>query len=202
MDKETLLFFEIHKIELNDVVDAEGAPIYQIKDRMKANDKLFAYNTTPCEKGNHTIRDRSGHCIVCNTASIAFMKRSRQTGFVYIAGSIRKNYIKIGMTTTGINDRISRMNSRNVGNTNDWVVLKTIKCNFANMVEFGIQSKLSKYSVDGENSSEIFRCSYNKANEIVEAYFEENQIIKKEQKVHVVSLSKYNEFRNLLNSKR
>lgn len=199
MDKELLLFLEIHKIDLNDVQDAKGLPIYQIKDEMKSNDKLFAYNTTPCEKGGHTLRDRSGHCIVCNTANIAFMKRSRQTGYIYIAGSLLRNYIKVGMTTTGINDRISRMNSRRVGNTNDWVVLKTIKCDFANMIEFGIQNKLSRYSVNGENSTEIFRCSYNKANEIAETFFEENNIVKKEQKIHVVSLGRYNEFRNLIN---
>ena len=77
------------------------------------------------------------------------------------------------------------------------VVLKSIKCDFVNIVEKGIQHKLVKYSVNGENSTEIFMCSYNKANEITQEYFDENNIIKLEQKVHVMSLTKYNEFKNL-----
>jgi hypothetical protein len=207
MTKDLLEFIEYHKIDKNDIMDAKGLSISEIRDEMKKNDFLFAYNTTPCGNAGHTIRDRHDHCIACNTAHIAFMKRTKETGYIYIAGSIIKNFIKIGMTTENIEKRIGKLNSRKVGNTNDWVVIKAIKCDCANMVELGIHKELEKYKVEGDfydgdiESSEVFRCKYEKANEIVENYFANNNIIKKEQKTFLSNTDKYNSFRNLANPK-
>ena len=207
MEKSLLEFIEYHKIDKNDIIDANGQSISDIKDEMKKNDILFAYNTTPCGNAGHTIRDRHSHCIVCNTAHIAFMKRTKQTGYVYIAGSIIKNYIKIGMTTEDPEKRIGKLNSRKVGNTNDWVVIKAVKCDYVNQVEIGIQQLLIKYKVEGDKyddnteSSEIYRCKYDKANEIFEQYFEINEINRKENKSYIANPEKYNGFRNIANPK-
>jgi hypothetical protein len=207
MEKKLLEFIEYHKIDKSDIMDANGQSISDIKDEMKRNNILFAYNTTPCGKGGHIIRDRHSHCIVCNTANIAFMKRTKETGFVYIAGSILKNYIKIGMTTEDPAKRIVKLNSRKVGNTNDWIVIRAVKCDYANKVEIGIQKKLLKFKVDGDfyddntESIEIYRCKYEKANETFEKYFEDNEVIRIESKSYLVNPEKYNNFRNLANSK-
>ena len=205
MNKELLEFIEYHKIDKNDIIDANGQSISDIKDEMKRNDILFAYNTTPCSKAGHTIRDRQSHCIVYNTINIAFMKRTKETGYVYIAGSIAKKFIKIGMTTEDPEKRIKKLNSRKVGNTNDWIVIKAIKCDYANKVENGIHQQLLRYKVDGDfysegiESSEIYRCKYDKANEILENYFKNNGIISKERKSYLVRTENYNNFRNLAN---
>ncbi|KFF15729.1 GIY-YIG nuclease family protein [Chryseobacterium sp. JM1] len=207
MEKKLLEFIEYHKIDKYDIIDANGQSISDIKDDMKKNDILFAYNTTPCGNAGHTIRDRHSHCIVCNTAHIAFMKRTKETGYVYIAGSIIKNYIKVGMTTEDPEKRIGKLNSRKVGNTNDWVVIKAVKCDYANQVEIGIQQQLLKYKVDGDiydgdtESSEIYRCKYDKANDIFESYLEEKEVIRKDNKSYLVNPEKYNNFRNLANPK-
>ena len=185
MDKDLQDFLKHHKIDINDIIDAKGQSVSVIKDEMIRNNLLFAYNTTPCGNAGHTIRDRNSHCIVCNTVYIAFMNRTKVTGYVYIAGSIIKNYIKIGMTTEEPEKRIVKLNSRKVGNTNDWVVIKAIKCDYVNQVEIGIQKQLLKYKVDGDfydgetEASEIFRCKFEKANDTFENYFKENGIIKK-----------------------
>lgn len=207
MEKKLLEFIEYHKIDKYDIIDANGQSISDIKDDMKKNDILFAYNTTPCGNAGHTIRDRHSHCIVCNTAHIAFMKRTKETGYVYVAGSIIKNYIKVGMTTEDPEKRIGKLNSRKVGNTNDWVVIKAVKCDYANQVEIGIQQQLLKYKVDGDiydgdtESSEIYRCKYDKANDIFESYLEEKEVIRKDNKSYLVNPEKYNNFRNLANPK-
>lgn len=207
MEKDLLEFIEYHKIDKNDIIDANGQRISDIKDEMKKNDILFAYNTTACGNAGHTIRDRHSHCIVCNTAHIAYMKRTKETGYVYIAGSIIKNYIKIGMTTEDPEKRIGKLNSRKVGNTNDWIVIKAVKCDYANQVEIGIQQQLLKFKVDGDiyddktESSEIYRCRYDKANETFEKYFEDKGVIRKENKSYLVNPEKYNNFRNLANPK-
>ena len=147
MDKNLQEFLNYHKIDLDELYDAKGQPVNHIKDEMKREDKLFAFNTTPCQKAGHTIRDRYSHCIVCETANIAFMKRTRLPGFVYIAGSLSKQFIKVGMSTTKLEDRLSRLNSRKVGNTNDWVMIKAIKCDYANEKEIAVQKLLRKYKM-------------------------------------------------------
>ncbi|WP_087093594.1 GIY-YIG nuclease family protein [Elizabethkingia anophelis] len=208
MEQNVLKFITYHKIDKDDIIDAKGRSISEIRDEMKINNILFAYNTTPCEKLAHTIRDRHSHCIVCNTANIAFMKRTKATGYVYIAGSIIKNYIKIGMTTEDPNKRIGKLNSRKVGNTSDWTIIKAIKCDHANMVEIDIQKALQKYKVEGEyygeesvESVEIFRCKYSKALETIENYFRDKEINKREEKIYLSDIEQYNNFRNLANPK-
>lgn len=204
MNQQTKLFLEKHKISEREVIDAKGETIYQLADLMKSENKLFAYNTTQCLEG-HTIRSRSGHCIVCRPAGITFIRRSLETGNIYIAGSIAKEYIKIGMSTVPLDQRFSRLNSRRIGNTNDWVLIKSIKCDFANMHEFALHELLKKYKIDGDKfgfveSQEIFRCSYEKARSTMEKYFEENQIPIIETKTHLYNPEKY-AFRNLINPK-
>ncbi|MFS4469959.1 GIY-YIG nuclease family protein [Chryseobacterium sp. T20] len=203
MNQKTKDFFEKHKILEREIIDAKGQTMYQLKDFMKSQNKLFAYNTTACNQG-HTIKDRNGHCIVCKTASITFLRRSLATGNIYIAGSIAKEYIKIGMSTVPLDQRFTRLNSRRVGNTNDWVLIKSIKCDFVNKHELAIHKLLKKYKIDGDKygdteSTEIFRCSYEKANATLEQYFEENNIEKIETKTFLYNPEKYS-FRNLINS--
>jgi hypothetical protein len=204
MEEETLKFLERHNISQKEIIDAEGLSISDLRDHMKANNILFAYNTTECDYG-HTIRTRKGHCIVCNTHTIAFLRRYLVTGHIYIAGSISKQLIKVGMSTVPIDKRLSALNSRKVGNTNDWVVIKSVKCDQANEHEFNIHGLLKKYRVDGDKygdheSREIFRCSYEKANSILEEYFELNKITQITSTNHVYNTEKY-AFRNLVNSK-
>lgn len=207
MNIELNNFIEYHKIDTEDLFDAKGASISEIRDEMKQLNKLFAYNAKPCGQAGHTIRDRHNHCIVCNTAHIAFMKRTKVTAYIYIAGSILKQYIKIGMTTENVEKRLGKLNSRKVGDTNDWVPIKAIKCDYANIVEMGIQKKLEQYKVDGvlsddgTESNEIFRCKYDKANETLEDYVKNNNIIKKENKTFISNPEKYNSFRNIINPK-
>ena len=203
MEKYVLEFIEKLKLNKDDFFDAKGLSINYVYDEMKRLDKLFAYNTTPCQNAGHIIRDRHNHCIVCNTASITFMKRSRESGSIYIAGSIKRQITKVGMTTEKIENRVSKLNSRKVGNTNDWVVLKTFECIKVNFIELKIHKELEKYQISGDmygdtESNELFRCSFEKANEIVKKIFnDENHEIIKETNLFY-NKEKYS-FKNLVN---
>lgn len=206
MKQDVLEFITKHNLNLDDFVDAKGLPVGQIRDEMKRLDKLFAYNTSACESGNHRIRDRHAHCIVCNTAAIAYMKRSRDSGTIYIAGSINKQIIKVGMTTEKIDVRILKLNSRKVGNTSDWVALKTYECHHVNSIELLVHSSLSKYKVTGDlygkvESNELFRCSFDKADNLIEEMFRtsSHKATKVTSQIH--DKTKY-QFRNLVSSKK
>ena len=80
MSLELINFIEKYKLDLDDFYDANGRSVSLCYNEMKSNDKLFAFNTTPCEKLGHTIRDRHSHCLACNTAYIAFSLRKKQVG--------------------------------------------------------------------------------------------------------------------------
>lgn len=73
--------------------------------------------------------------------------------------------------------------------------------------EIWIFQQLLKYKVDGDiydgdtESSEIYRCKYDKANDIFESYLEEKEVIRKDNKSYLVNPEKYNNFRNLANPK-
>lgn len=170
MNSEVLDLIERHDLEKSDFYNANGSPVSHIKGNMKRNSKLWAYNTTPCQNQGHTTRSRSGHCILCDPAKIAFQKRSSRVklGYLYIFCSIEKQYTKVGMTTEKPKIRIAKLNSRGVGGTNDWEIAYYIKISNPNEKEILIQQKLGRYKVLGEyyqntESSELFRCSFEKA---------------------------------------
>tara|TARA_A100000171_G_scaffold46743_1_gene51912 strand:+ start:470 stop:1084 length:615 start_codon:yes stop_codon:yes gene_type:complete len=204
MDQELIDFIEYHKLDSDDFYNANGRPVASCYSEMKSKEKLFAYNTTPCSNSGHTLRDRQGHCIVCNTANIAFSLRKKQIGFIYIACSIKKEISKVGMTTEQIKSRLSKLNSRQVGNTNDWEIVYSIKCPKANSVELLIHAELNRYQVKGDlygntESKELFRCSYHKVRELVDKVIAENNIKLIEKKSYITNTDKYR-FRNLVSN--
>jgi len=171
---------------------------------MKSNEKLFAYNAVPCSNFGHRLRDRHNHCIVCHPANIAFSLRNKQIGFIYIACSSKREITKVGMTTELIKTRLLKLNSRNVGNTDDWEILSSIKCANASLIELSVQKELKKYQVKGDlygetESKELFRCSFHKAKEIIDNFIIDNKLKIIEQKSYVQNKEKY-KFRNLINS--
>ena len=202
MNKEIRDFIEYHDLSEDDFFDAKGHSVKRYYREMKGNDILFAYNTNPCLKSGHTVRDRNGNCIMSNTAYIAFSIRKKQIGHIYIACSLRRQFTKVGMTTEKIENRKRKLNSRKVGNTQDWKMISSIKCAKANSIERKVHNNLAKYQIQGDfygntESREIFRCSYQKAKEILDHVLKENNVNVLEQKSYVSDVKEYR-FRNLV----
>ena len=72
--KEQLKFLETQKISLDKIFDATGLSKTEYHKSMKEMDKIIAIGVTPCAKFSHSMRTRNGHCVQCNTATIAFRK--------------------------------------------------------------------------------------------------------------------------------
>jgi hypothetical protein len=89
------------------------------------------------------------------------------------AGSKLNQMIKVGFTTMSIDGRVKRLNFENAGGTNDWIKLRSFKTHKAGELESRIHNELLPYAArgivraDGTESKEIFRCSYDKANDII-----------------------------------
>ena len=101
-------FVSHHGIQPSDIYDGRGEIIRVYHDKAKERDRQFVI-ANPCPNG-HRLKDRHGHCIVCNPARISFTKRESDKGVVYIAYSGK--YTKVGMIENNINSKNIALNKR------------------------------------------------------------------------------------------
>lgn len=133
---------------------------------MKAAGAMFAVNTTPCSASKHRIRTRAGHCAMCDTAKIGYMKRHEASGIVYLATSKKGHLVKVGMTER-LAERVEQLNSYRYGGQSDWVLKKHKRCERAGYHESQIHKILAswrhdcEYYKDGtwQSCYEVFACS-------------------------------------------
>lgn len=205
MTNEEALFFEKHNIPQFLTVDAKGKnPDEDFRNYMKLNNLYFAYNTAPCQKEGHKIKDRHHHCVVCMTACISFALRNSFFGFIYIAGSECGEFIKIGFTKEKTN-REESLNRTKYGGLNDWKILFYAACKNAGLVEQKAKISLSKYhakNIEYKNgkklvADELFRCSFKNAMEIIYDIFKSEKLDFANDFEFKDSDNKYN-FRNLV----
>ena len=119
LTKEQLNFINKHNIGISECFNAKGLKKSEYRPIMKEFNLVIAYNVTPCKKFDHSLRNRSGKCVQCNTASLAFQNRFSQSGVLYIAGSKNKETIKIGVSKSK-EIRLESLNRIKYGGTNDW----------------------------------------------------------------------------------
>jgi len=168
LTEEQRQFLFRYNIPLSDVFDASGfnrVAVYQAK--MKELGIGFAFGTSPCQRGGHTLRTRKGHCIQCSPANISYFNRFRENGYVYIAQSRSTARIKVGMTTDLL-ERGRQLNIYSYGGVRDWQISATAWTNRAGEVECKTQDRLKNYAVlanyfkagDQIDCREIFSCSF------------------------------------------
>lgn len=168
-------FLRSQRIAESDVCDASMLSPRRYKRAMEREGKLFAIVKNPCYRG-HRLRSHKGHCIQCDTSRIAYVTRPHKEAYVYIVGSRRHRVIKIGWSETPWN-RGPHLNNIGYGGIQDWKALYYASYLEAGKVELSAHSVLSRYATprtwirEGEvqESREIFKCSYGKAREALEA---------------------------------
>lgn len=166
LTKEQSAFLAKHNTPISSVFDASGMGKSDYRAAMKELGKTVAIGVTPCKKGNHTMRTRSGHCIQCNPASIAFQKRHSTDGFVYVAGSLSLSVIKIGLAND-VKQRMKSLNKLNYAGASDWECVYWAKTINAGKVEFDAHGSLVNYAAPkvyqrdgrGVHCLETFSCA-------------------------------------------
>jgi len=81
-----------------DVFDGRGMSQAGRRAAAKAAGRRVILCSGRCEKGDHRLKWRPGHCAQCNPAGFAYNGRYDTPGFVYIAGSPSTGLLKIGIT--------------------------------------------------------------------------------------------------------
>jgi hypothetical protein len=146
LTEEQRQFITKHQIPLSKIFDASSMARREYGTVMGDLGKVVAIGVNPCEAHGHTMRTRHGHCIQCNPAALAFLRRFDEYGRVYVAHSKQIGLVKIG-TASDVKRRISTLNNFGYGGANDWCAIRDFACDAAGRVEFTIQRALSQYFV-------------------------------------------------------
>jgi hypothetical protein len=150
------------------VFNATGMRTMVYKLRMGEGDYDIAYGTRACDKGGHTLRTSSGHCIQCDTKNLSFLHRHRREGEVYVAESIMgTRIIKVGSGKSSV-DRISGLNSEQYAGRHDWAMKYHYGVKNMGLVESEVHATISKFAITDKHylkdgvkifCREIFSCS-------------------------------------------
>ncbi len=152
----------------HDVYDAVGMKQAHWMLQIKKEDKPIAIGN-PCNHGKHRLKWPSGHCAQCNPNHIGkgFSDRFSATKHIYIAGSLSRHLIKIGVGDNPIK-RVSKLQYDRYAGTGDWHLLFHVKVPNAGRVEHDALTSLKKYSTkptyrkDGfeQEAIEALECSF------------------------------------------
>lgn len=112
-------FCRQHGIPTERLFNASGIRPIDFREIMKTEDKWAAYGVTPCERAAHVLRNRHNKCLMCDTAQVAFMLRSKQAGYLYVASGAKNRLMKLGFSSEPFN-RIKIANYEGWGGFNDW----------------------------------------------------------------------------------
>jgi hypothetical protein len=156
LSREELQFLKLHDIPLSKVFDATGMPKPIYRQLMRTADLPFACGTTPCRLAGHRLRTRSGHCIQCDTAKIAYMLRWQKSGFIYVAYSDAFRLTKVGFSEDP-SARMIQLNRVGYGGAYDWDLMQIFYCSR----DGGrIESKVHKSLTDWHESDAFYDTEY------------------------------------------
>ena len=181
LTREQESFLKQHNISISSVFDATGLGKKDYRAVMKPLGNVVAIGVTPCQKNKHTLRTRSGHCVQCNPASLAFQGRYSEEAFVYVAGSLDLKLVKIGFASD-VDQRLATLNELEYAGAADWECLYWLNIVGAGQVEFDAQTKLKQYASpttymrNGKTVDciETFSCGAETAIETVREYSNKN----------------------------
>lgn len=162
-------FLESQSLTVDDVYDARGQPFAVWKAKVRAAGKTVVLGT-PCQKGGHRLRTRSGHCVQCDTSKLSYQHRHHSTGHIYIAGSLSTKLLKIG-TAIDIEQRRRNLRRQAYGGICDWEMLFTAKVQHGGKTENKALNRLNSFKVvrtydkDGspQEAAELVKTSLTKA---------------------------------------
>ena len=162
---EQRAFLLHHDVPLDRVMDASGLPRKVYQALMSQEGLLVAYGVSACREMGHTMRTRKGHCVQCNPAALAFLKRWNESGYVYIAISEESGLCKVG-TAKDVAARIRMLNQIGYGYTSDWAGRWQAEVSNAGQIEAAVQRRLVGYretggyisEAQGSRCMELFNC--------------------------------------------
>lgn len=153
LTKPQLEFLESQQLTERDVFDGRGMAKADRESRARKLGKAIILTGVACTKGGHFLRNRSGHCVQCDTSKLAYQKRYRMEQTIYIAGSASSQLLKVGVTADPP-DRHKQMNEQAYGGSSDWQFLFQVIVPDAAKIESEVLGELSNYKSEGSYSKD------------------------------------------------
>ena len=142
-----ICFLIHHKVPSSQVFDATGMKKEEYREVMKDLGMTIAIGLNPCTaRERHTLKDKYGHCVQCDTNNLAFQKRFNESGFIYVARSESLGLTKIG-TAKDTAKREYSLNNFGYGGCSDWKIQFTKQCSKHGRIEFEAHQALMPYNV-------------------------------------------------------
>lgn len=173
---DELRFINENGLAEDDFYDGRCERKCEWHDNAKTNDCDFVV-ASKCRYG-HRLKTRAGHCIQCNPARIAFQKRNRRGGAIYVAAT--GDYCKVGVVDNNINNIEQAIHNRELrlnleggyGGMTGWKIVAwaPVKDDLGK-IEDDIHHQLSRFSIkrkytysgDMKTAQEVFKCDYDEA---------------------------------------
>ena len=173
---EELNFIHENGLTEDDFYDGRGESQRERHDNAKQSGCICVV-AGECRNG-HRLKTRSGHCIQCNSAVIAFQKRNSRSGAIYVATN--GDYCKVGVVDNNINNVEQAIHNREMrlnleggyGGMTGWKIIAwaPVSGNLGK-IEDDIHHQLTQYSVEAEytysgnsrSAQEMFECDRDEA---------------------------------------
>jgi len=180
---EEIEFCENNDIECWQIFDADGLKKSEWREEIEFDkDYRLVGNTSPCKNYGHTLRTRSGHCVICNPISYRKQVNYHKSGTIYISYSDELGLVKIGSSDSENADRrIQSLNSTGYAGAHDWVLERSYSMHDTGVAETKLHNELKFYqkfitytrkdNYDVETAQEIFDIEVEDAITIVEELF-------------------------------
>lgn len=139
-------FCQHHGIPECRIFDATGLRPAHYREIMKLEEKWVAYNVTPCAPSGHQLRNRHGTCMMCDTQRLAYLFRSKLSGFIYVASGAGGDLMKIGFSTDPEN-RLAIANYVGWGGYSDWCLRAYGWAEQAGRLEHEMHARFAEFRV-------------------------------------------------------
>lgn len=126
LTKSQIKFLEQQNISTDQVFDATGLSRTEYSEQMRAGGFRVATGVTRCGYGNHSLRSRAGHCVMCNPANSEFQKRYEISGDLYVFYSPSRRLVKVGVAGDA-EERVISANKQAYGGIKDWKLKLSVR---------------------------------------------------------------------------
>jgi hypothetical protein len=156
-------FLRAQGLTPNDVYDGRGEAQLERGEQAKAQGKSIVL-ATACMRG-HRLRTLHGHCVQCDISKLAFQQRFETAGYVYIAGSLASELIRIGFSTD-LDQRDRKLVFEPYRGVSDWALLYSANVDDGGRIEDLARKRLKAFRLateEGGPVTDLFQTSFTRA---------------------------------------
>jgi hypothetical protein len=139
-------FLRSHALTAKDVYDGRGEATHDRSENARAAGKSIVL-ATACMRG-HRLRTLHGHCVQCDPGKLAAESRLPTAGYVFIAGSLSKEMIRIGFAPQI--DKRKKLLPDAYDGASDWQLLYSAKVDDGVRIEDTDRRRLKAFRVPAE----------------------------------------------------